>query len=76
MAAILAQVFSPPTRTQCQNMGNKIDSNATASESGDDHIFGAKKFEGQSECDYGEDDSLFPDFFDKYFCFMLNLTCI
>jgi hypothetical protein len=34
------------------------DSKATASESEDDRI-GAKKFDGQFECDYGEGDSLF-----------------
>jgi hypothetical protein len=37
------------------------DSNATASVSEDDRI-GAKKFDGQSECDYGEGGSFFSRF--------------
>jgi hypothetical protein len=41
-----------------KNEQHDCDSNATASDSEDDHV-GAKKFDGQFECDYGEGDSLF-----------------
>ena len=45
------------------------DSNATASESEDDRI-GAKKIDGQLECDYGEEgDSLFSWFLWSVFLF-------
>jgi hypothetical protein len=41
-----------------KNEQHDYDSNATTSDSEDDDI-GAKKFDGQFECDYEEGDSLF-----------------
>jgi hypothetical protein len=59
MALILLHVFSPANSGAVPNYGqHDYDSNATASDFEDDHI-GAKKFDGQFECEYAEGDSLF-----------------
>jgi hypothetical protein len=72
MTAILAQVFSPATRTQCLNMNNEIlipmqqfrITKTTAL---------VQKFDWQSDLDYREGASLYQDFFDLYFYFVSNL---
>ncbi len=72
MTAILAQVFSPATRTQCPNMGNEIlipmqqfrITKTTAL---------VRKLDGQSDLDYREGAPLYPDLFDLYFYFVSTL---
>ena len=67
MTAILAQVFSPATRTQCPNMGNEIlipmqqfrITKTTALVRKNGRVW-----------DYREGASLYPDFFDLYFYFV------
>ncbi len=73
MAAILAQVFSPATRSQYQNMGNKITIPMQLLRCPKTTALVRRNSTGSLSVTTGKVVLFFPDFSDPYFYFVLNL---
>ncbi len=76
MAAILAQVLSPATQTQCPNMGVKILIPMQQLRIPKTTALVPKNSMGSLILTVGKVFHCFPDFFDLYFYFMTNLILV
>ncbi len=75
-AAILPQVFSPATRTQCQNMGNKIMVPTQPLWSPKTTALVRRYSTGSLSATMGKVIHYIPDFLDPYFYFVLNFIWV